>query len=247
MAVVLGGGGAFGIAFHLGIAHALADAGMPVHHSPMTGLSAGSFAAAALVTGTPLGPISEAWRHGPRHTARGRRVRAIDITERAFGDARDARVSGVSLRVPTMRRVLVDGGQHRLADVVAASSSPWGVARGHVVAGQPLYDAGMISNTAADLAPKADRLLVLAPLARGVLGRQGLLWESRLLREVTLWRARHHGSVEVVRPSPEVAAGGQTWSQIMDMSVAEQTYAAAFRQGRELADRLASAALQRAC
>lgn len=247
MAVALGGGGAFGIAFHLGIADALAEAGMPVHHSPMIGLSAGSYAAAALVTGTPLDEIAEAWRYVGRRTGRGRLIRGIDITERVFGNARDARVTGVALRVPALRRVRVDGGQHQLADVVAASSSPWGMAHGHVVAGRPLYDAGVVSNTAADLAPRADRLLVLAPLARGVLGRQGLLWEGRLLHEVTRWRARHRGTVEVVRPSPEVvAAGGRTWAQIMDMSVAQPTYAAAFRQGRELADRLAPATLQRA-
>jgi predicted acylesterase/phospholipase RssA len=242
MAVALGGGGAFGIAFHLGIADALAEAGMPIENAPMTGLSAGSYAAAALVTGTPLGAISEAWGYVGARTPSGSRVRGIDITERIFGDARDARVTGVALRLPVPHRVRLDGGRHRLADVVAASSSPWGLAYGHVVAGRPLYDAGTVSNTAADLAPGADRLLVLAPLALGVMGWQGAIWESRLVREVALWRTRHRGSVKVVRPSPEViAAGGRDWRQVRDMAFAEDTYAAAFRQGRALADRLAPA------
>jgi len=189
-----------------------------------------------MVTGTPLAAIAEAWRHVDARTPRNGRVRGIDITERIFGDARDGRVTGVALRLPLARRVRLSGGSHRLADVVAASSSPWGLAHGHLVDGRPLYDAGTVSNTAADLAPGADTLLVLAPLARGVLGWQGRIWEQRLVREVALWRLRHRGGVRIVRPTAEVvSAGGGGWSQIMDMRSAPAVYAAARRQGRSVA------------
>jgi hypothetical protein len=181
--VVHGGGGAFGIAFHMGVLHAFAEAGIPVLELSMTGLSAGSYAAAALVTGTPLSTVAEAWCYVERTKPAGELVRGHRITERIFGDARDPRVTGVCLSLPLPRRVLVDGGRHRLADVVAASSSPWGLAYGHPVDGRLLYDAGTVSNTAADRAPSADLLLVLAPLARGVLGRQGGFWEMRLRGE----------------------------------------------------------------
>jgi NTE family protein len=241
LSVVLGGGGAFGIAFHLGIAAGLDDAGIDISGAPMIGLSAGSYAAAALATATPLPQIAEAWRYVDSRTARGELVSGIRISERVFGDARATNVTAVSLRLPVPRRVVLDGGRYRLADLVAASSSPWGLAHGHVVDGRPLYDAGTVSNTAADLAPPADVLLVVAPLARSVLGWQGQIWEERLRRETAVWRLRHRGRVVVARPGAEaIRAGGGSWRRVMDMDVAPATFRAARLQGRALAPGLAS-------
>ena len=196
--------------------------------------------AAALATRTPLPQIAEAWGHVDAGTRPGELVRGIRITERIFGDARARNVSAVALRLPVPHRVVLDGERHRLADLVAASSSPWGLAHGHMVDGRPLYDAGTVSNTAADLVPAADVLLAIAPLARSVLGWQGRIWEQRLRRETALWRLPHHARVLVVRPEDAaVRAGGTSWRQVMDMDVAPATYRAAELQGRVLPPELA--------
>jgi len=234
-AMAMGGGGAFGIAFHLGVTRALIDAGAPVHEGPMIGISAGAYAAAALATGVGLDEIARAWAHADRTKERGL-VRAAKITEQIFGEARDARVTGVGTAGLLPVRVRVGGARHPLSDVVAAASSPVGLAHPHVIDGRPLYDAGMYFNTAADLAPAADVLLVLAPLARRVPGWQGPMWETRLRCEVGGWRLRHGGQVVVVRPAPEVrAAGGRSLREYMSMRRAPATYRAAYEQGQQLA------------
>jgi predicted acylesterase/phospholipase RssA len=235
----MGGGGPFGIAFHLGVTTALIDGGVPLDKAPMMGLSAGSFAAAALATGTPLSRIATVWRQleaaRPRHT----RATAIDVTAPMFGHAWDRRVCGVSMLLPRPRRVLLSGARHSLADIVAASSSPWGVSRGHSIGNRLHYDAGSVSNTAADLAPAAGRLLVLAPFSQPSLGVQGHYWEARLQREVLLWRLRHQGRVEVLRPSAGVvAAGGRTVRQAMNIAHIEDTFNEAYTQGQRLLGRL---------
>src|SRR4051794_10790442 len=142
LATAMGGGGAFGIAFHLGITRALLEGGVALDEGPMLGVSAGAYAAAALVTQTPLETIAQHWSAYGGTRARGR-ARAADITRPLFGDRRDARVIGVctSLRWPAP--ILLSGAEHGLGDVVAAAASPLGLAHGHDIQGRRLYDAGM--------------------------------------------------------------------------------------------------------
>jgi hypothetical protein len=237
LALALGGGGAFGIGFHLGVLQALHDAGLPVRQAPKLGISAGTWAAAALVTDTPAARLAEAWAWGRSTTPAGKLVRTGSLTERAFGDAHDATVSGVALALPLHRLVVVTGEREPLADVVAASSSPFGAAVGHRLRGRRLYDAGLGANTAAYLAEPADVTLVVAPLATGVLGWQGAsVWERRLQRELKRRRAGCSGSLLVLRPSATaVRAGGATWRQVMDMRHVADVQEVAYRDARAFA------------
>jgi hypothetical protein len=238
IAMAMGGGGAFGIAFHLGVAHALLDAGIPVDRGPMVGISAGAYAGAALATGTDLEQIQDGWRHFARTRGKGR-ARTAEITTRLFGDRRDGRVTAVCTTGISPLPVLVKGSQHPLSDVVAAAASPLGMAHGHWVDGRKLYDAGMYWNTGAMQAPRADLLLVLAPLAVGVRGKLGYMWEAQLQREVTWWRLRHGGRAMVVRPDAAVvAAGARKRGDILDIEKSTSTYQAAYAQGERLAPRL---------
>lgn len=235
-AMALGGGGAYGIAFHLGVTHALLEAGIPVDRGPMVGISAGSYAGAALATGTDLEAIMEAWRWYAR-TREGRRARTHEITSRLFGDARDARVNGVCTAGLSPVPVLVRGSQHPLADVVAAASSPLGLAHGHRVGGRVLYDAGYYWNTGANHAPAANLLLVLAPMAAGLRRGLGAVFEARLRAEVSWWRLAHPGQAVVVRPDADVLeAGGR---DMLDVGCATATYQAAYAQGQRLVPDLA--------
>ena len=237
-AMAMGGGGSFGIAFHLGVAHALLDAGIPVDRGPMVGISAGAYAGAALVTGTDLEAIQDGWRHFARTRGPGR-ARTVEITTRLFGDRRDSRVTGVCTTGLSPVPVLVRGSRHPLCDVVAAAASPLGMAHGHRVDGRKLYDAGMYWNTGAVHAPRVDLLLVLAPLAAGVRGKLGWMWEAQLQREVGWWRLRYGGRAVVVRPAPDVvAAGARERGDILDIEKATPTYRAAYEQGGRLAPTL---------
>jgi hypothetical protein len=235
-AMALGGGGAYGIAFHLGVTHALLEAGIPVDRGPMVGISAGSYAGAALATGTDLKAIMDAWRWYAR-TRQGRRARTHDITSRLFGDARDARVNSVCTPGLSPVPVLVRGSQHPLADVVAAASSPLGLAHGHRLGDRVLYDAGYYWNTGANHAPAANVLLVLAPMAAGLRRGLGTVFEARLRAEVRLWRLTHRGEAVVVRPDADVIeAGGR---DMLDVACATATYRAAYAQGERLVPDLA--------
>jgi predicted acylesterase/phospholipase RssA len=234
IATCFGGGGAFGIAFNLGVAHGLARAGLPVDRGAMIGTSAGAYAAAALTQGTSLDEIAEAWaavgRLGPRPAV----IRAI---RPLFGDARDSRVGGVACILPTHRRRILSGERYPLADVVAASSSPLGMAAPHRIGRECYVDAGMIWLTSVDLAPAADVLVVVAPLAGRRMGKMGRFGEMQIGRELRTWRRRADGVVLYVRPDSITASHAGGRSGLLDMSRAASTYAAASELGVRCAAR----------
>jgi predicted acylesterase/phospholipase RssA len=236
LSVALGGGGAFGIAFHLGLAHGLDSQGVRLASHPMLGVSAGAWAAAALATATPLAAVVDSWHGLSRHRGP---VRLHEATQGLFGRARAAHVEGVALRLPAGRRVRLSGEDNTLAEVVAAASSAPRLSAPMTVNGTRLYDAGLLHNTCADLAAPAAGLLIVAPLAAGVLGGSGLLWEHRLRREALRWRLRHHRPVMVVRPSEAAfATGARTWGELMSGRNMLPVYELGLAQGAELAPRL---------
>lgn len=57
----LGGGGAFGIGMHFGVADALRELGIPVQDLPVLGTSAGAWAGAALAVGVELDDVMGPW------------------------------------------------------------------------------------------------------------------------------------------------------------------------------------------
>jgi len=233
IATCFGGGGAFGIAFNLGIACGLAQAGISVERGPMLGTSAGTYAAAALTQGTTLDEIAEAWAATGRL---GRRPAIIKAIRPLFGDAHDERVGGVTCRLPTYRRRILSGARYPLADVVAASSSPLGMAAPHRIGGHRYIDAGMVRLTSADLAPAAELLVVVAPVAGPHMGQLGNYGGLHVGREIRAWRHTADGVVLYIRPDRATAALSGGRRGLLDMTRAPSTYAAA----AELAARCAS-------
>lgn len=239
-ATAMGGGGGFGIAFHLGITHALIDAGIALDQDPMLGVSAGAYAAAALVADTSVATIAESWASYSPTRGRGR-ARTSEITQPLFGDRRDPRVIGAwtTGRWPTP--ILLSGAEHALSDVVAAAASPLGLAHGHRVAGRRLYDAGLCWNTAAHRAQRADLLLVIAALTGDHRGAMAAVWEQQLRLELRLRHPTRHRRTAVIRPDADVLrAGANKLGDLLDIAHAPATYRAAYRQGERLAPGVAA-------
>lgn len=228
-AACFGGGGAFGIAFNLGVARALQDHGIPVEQGPMIGTSAGSWTAAALATGLTLEDLTPTWS---RPSPDGRR-RVIDSSEEVWGDARDPRVTGVALQVPLGRRRLLSGGRHRIADVVAASSSLPGFAASHVIDGRRYVDGGLMSHASADRAPRADLLIAVVPMAGTLLGAVGAFGDRFTRLEMARWCLRNGRRALYVHPDRRFAPYLRRLGDIMAVGQVEDIHARAYELGAE--------------
>jgi predicted acylesterase/phospholipase RssA len=229
-AACFGGGGAFGIAFNLGVATALQDHGIPVEQGPMLGTSAGSWTAAALATGLTLQDLVPTWS---RPAPEGRR-RVIDSSREVWGSQRDSRVTGIALQVPLGRRRLLSGRHHRLADVVAASSSLPGFASPHLIDGKRYIDGGLFSNASADRAPRADMLIVAVPMAGTLLGTVGTLGDRFTRIEIARWSLRNHGRRALyIRPDRRFAPFLRRFGDVMAVDRVEEIHAKAYDLGAE--------------
>ena len=196
VAACFGGGGSFGIAFNLGVAMGLDDAGVEVLSGPMLGTSAGAYAAAALRGRVSFEVVMEAW---PKEFT-WRVSRAVDVTGPVFGEHYDAEVGTVAVRLSRLRRTVLWGGDDTLADIVAASSSPPPFAWPHKVAGRRYIDGGYASLASADLAPLAEVLVVVTPIWRDA-GRTGRWAARKLDREMDAYMSL--GACRVLHVAPD--------------------------------------------
>lgn len=237
-----GGGGAFGIAFNLGVARALQDGGMALEDGPMLGTSAGSWTAAALATGLALDDLVPTWElsggPGPR--------RVIDSTGALWGDRRDARVIGLAVQLPLGRRRLLSAAEHPIADVVAASSSLPGFAAAHVIQGRRYVDGGLVSPASADRAPAADVLVVTAPMAGPLLGTVGRLIDQRTRWETAHWSVRHGRPVLYIRPDERFRPNLRRLGDVMTMRGIDRVHREAYDLGCESLDAFRSRGRRRA-
>jgi predicted acylesterase/phospholipase RssA len=236
IASCFGGGGSFGIGFGMGVVAGLLDAGIPVDHGPMLGTSAGAWTAAAVAAGVThddLLGLSDSYE--PTDDP----VQVIDMTRAVFGEHRDLRVSSVVLELPLGLRKILSGGQHTLADVVAASSSPPKFARPHAIGGRKYIDAGILRSTSVDRAESARVLVVVAPIAGGVLGPIGRVYEQVTRCEMQQWRLKSAGGdVLYVRPTREITSliGGRGLDAILDPEVGARVYESSYQLGLQRGD-----------
>ncbi len=220
----LGGGGAFGIGMHFGVADALQELGIPLVDLPVLGTSAGAWAGAALAVGVELEAVMGPWHRTP---ARRFGHRSVDTVRAVFGAATVPNVFGVAARL-SGRRVLLSAARHGVTAVVAASSSPPPFAVPHVVDGHRYIDAGLISICSVDLAPPADLLVVVAPIAGPYMGTVGRLSERQTLRHMRHWKRTSGGRVLYLRPDRHLAsAAGSGVQNLFDPGRAEPARAVA--------------------
>lgn len=222
----LGSGGAFGVAFNFGVADAFIGGGLPMADGPMLGSSAGAWTAASLATGTPFEEVMTAWDQYQRP----RPIRVIEISRPLFGDRKDARVTGVAVHVPLLRRVTLSGSRYPLADVVAASSSPPPMARPHRI-GLNHYIDHVARYSSADLSPGGRLHVVITPLGGRVLGRLGWAAERTARYEMGRWQQRHRGVLLFVRPNRAIAELCDSIDSLFSTQVARVAYPLAHQLG----------------
>ena len=226
---VYGGGGLFGIAYGLGVAHGLQDLGVPLETCGAIGTSAGSWVASCVATGLGF----EALEAQPDVRVPNLRPGWLrGVAGEVLGDARSHLVRASALRLPTLRRELLH--DRPLADLVAASSSVPGVFAPAVVQGRLYVDGGVRSLASADLAPAADHLLLVAPLAGAVLGAAGRGLEALLQQETRRWEERTGGRAHLIRPNAAIARMVSSPTHLFDKARALDVYPMAYVQASSL-------------
>lgn len=237
LAAVYGGGGVFGIAYNLGVAEAFVDAGFDLGSAPALGTSAGAWAAAHLALGLRFDDTFGLFRDQIPRRPDPRPGRLAELGRAVFG--RDTRCPSVRVGVvalPRLQRRVLDGGDHPIADLVAASSAVPGMLAPHRVDGVRYLDGGIRSMASADLGERAARLLVVLPMSGPMFGPAGQLIERRTVREIDAWHARYpDAKVTVVRPTSEIAALVRRPDQLFDPARAVECYERAYDQGSGLA------------
>ena len=236
LSMVYGGGGVFGIAFGAGIAHGLAEVGIPVGTAPALGTSAGSWVASVVALGTPYERLAalDSPSVPTRRPVLAERARAL------FGDARHPLVAVSAVHLPNGRRHILSGGRYDLADLVAASSAVPGLFPPHRVDGRLYMDGGMWSATSVDAAADAADVIVVAPLAGPVMGPMGRTAGLLLARELDLWRVRHPAAtITMIRPTSTIGRlAGRNPLNLFDSARALAVYPLAVEQGRAWGRRL---------
>src|SRR5690606_12369882 len=134
------------------------------------------------------------------------------------------------------------GARYPLSDLVAASSAVPGLFPPHRVDGRLYIDGGMWSATSVDAAALADQVIVVAPLAGGVLGPMGRGAGLLLTRELQTWRKRHPGSrISLIHPDAAIARlAGRNPFGLFDADRARGVYPLAVEQGLRWGERLQS-------
>ena len=197
LSMVYGGGGAVGIAWHVGVIDALRDAGLAVAEAPSIGTSAGSWACGAARLGVGFDQFAA---FGELNLPDRRPGLLASLARDVFGDARITNASISVTALPTMRRHLLDSSRHDLADLIAASSAVPGVFSPHTIGGTQYVDGGVRSMASADAAAGADLLVASLPIGGPLFGPVGRAFERTTRRALDLValasRRSHH------RPPP---------------------------------------------
>ncbi|MGE0304633.1 MAG: patatin-like phospholipase family protein [Acidimicrobiia bacterium] len=242
ISVCFGGGGAFAYGFDMGVVAGLREEGIDVTAAPMIGTSAGSHAVATLAAGLSFEQVATMWSDYVSGTRRKFWVRASELTEPVYGGLESTEVdsaAAVALRLLTLRRVLLDSGSYRLADMVAASSSPAPLVRPHKIGRRRFVDGGLRRVASADLAPPADVQLLIAPFSHRGQGMLGKVGARQARKETRAWQSATGGSVLLIGPSPEmVEIELKGVAAIGDMSIGRRVHALAIPVGRAAAEQL---------
>jgi predicted acylesterase/phospholipase RssA len=231
-----GGGGFLAIAFGIGVAHGLDDAGVAVAEGPMLGTSGGAWAASALATCTEMEAIVELTSTG---TERG--LSHPQMVRHIFGDLRDGRVSTVAIDRLTGRRHVLRGHRTDLADAVGASSAAPGMFPPYAIGKRRYIDGGLYSPTSAHRAAPAANLVVIAPMSGPNVRPAHHLFDRQARNEAVLWRLRNRGRVVYITPDEATrTAAGRGWRGLIDPTTTAAVYRTARELGRQRGEALAA-------
>lgn len=237
--MVYGGGGAFGIAFGAGVAKGLQTAGIPVSSAPALGTSAGSWVASIMALDLAYHDFDDV-ELPPLPT---KQLGALaHVAHQVFGAAHSPLVSAAAFRVKGGRlgRVILHGDEYELAEICAASSAAPGMLPKHTIDGTTYLDGGVRSGTSVGCAADGDHVIVIAPMAKGVLGVGGQLVQVQLDHEIHSWSKHHIGRrITLITPDPQSAklAGTHT-RDLFDSDAARLVYPLALAQGEQWGEAL---------
>lgn len=241
--MVYGGGGPFGIAYGAGVARGLQSVGIPVATAPALGTSAGSWVAGAIALGLDYDDFADVGVPDVPDRTPGAVLRPA---REVFGDARSALVSAVAFGLGrgSFGRTVLRGDTHDLAEICAASSAAPYFLPAHTIDGVKYVDGGVRSATSIPLAADAEHVIVVAPLARGVLGRAGSLMEYALQREVRAWQRAHPGRrISLITPDTGIAGyAGTRAEDLFDPVASRAAYAPSIAQGQRWGEALVAQA-----
>jgi predicted acylesterase/phospholipase RssA len=238
LAAAYGGGGLFGIAYLLGVGEALVEGGVALGTAPAIGTSAGSWAAGALALGVSWQEAIDAIGGDIPRMPDPRSGRLKKVATEIFGDRRAPSVRAVVCSLPRLQRVVLNGADHAIADLVAASSAVPGMLAPHKIDGRRYVDGGVRSMASADLADPAENLLVMAPIAGPMFGPAGRLAERVLRREMREWRQRNpDGNLWLIRPNRAIAELAGRPDQLFDPDRAKRAYDLAYTQASGILSR----------
>jgi NTE family protein len=242
-AAVYGGGGLFGIGFTLGITEALVDGGHRVGKRSAIGTSAGSWSAASLALGIRFADAIDLLGDRVPRLPDPRAGRLHALAAELFGETtRVASVRVVAASLPRLQRVVLQGAEWPIADLVSASSAVPAMLAPHRVGATRYVDGGVRSMASVDLADPTDDLLVVLPMATAMFGPAGRLIERRTRRELSQWTSAHRDArVTVVRPGPEVMALARRPDQLFEPARARRCYELAYEHGTRLREQFAVA------
>jgi NTE family protein len=237
LGAVFGGGGFFGIAYGLGVAHGLRAGGIDLSRAPALGTSAGVWVASAMAHGIGYDEFDALPAPSIPDLRRGL---LAELAATLFGDDGHDQVAAVAVRARDGRRRVLRGSRFRLADLCAASSAVPGVYAPHKVGRRWYVDGGVRSGASVDAGPGAEHLIAVVPLGRSVLGVAGRGSDALLGREVAGWRRRHPGAeLTVIRPNRAIAGlAGLDPRNLFDADRAKGVYPLAVEQGERWAARI---------
>ena len=237
LTVTMGGGGAFALGYHMGLAEGLRDGGVDIATSPLLGTSGGSHAAVAIATGMTFDDIAPIWEE---YVDKARLLwgRAGPLAEELYGSRQfpeGSAAGSVAVRLLGFKRVPLWNDAVPLADIVAASSSILPFTRPHKVGKRRYIDGGHRSATSADLAPDADLQLLFVPYAYKSQGFLGRIGARQIRKESPKWEASTGGRTVPVLPTDEMCAMSKGMRVIGDVANAKKIHDLTIPVGRELA------------
>lgn len=230
LAGVFGGGGLFGIGYALGVIDGLHARGIDLTDTPMLGTSAGSWAAAATALRVPFERfVSLKVPRFPNPRPGVLAACARDV----FGERTDPDVTVVACELPRLRRTVLSGEHTPLSVLVAASSAVPGLLAPQRVGTRLYVDGGVRSAVSVDLAPAADVLVVIAPLAGAMFGPFGGAVDRGTRSDIARWRRTHGGEVLFFAPDEYGSILARRPDQLFRKSIAVTAYTAGKEQALE--------------
>lgn len=221
LAGVFGGGGLFGIGYALGVIDGLLARGIDLTDTPMLGTSAGSWAAAATALRVPFERFVTL--KVPRFPNPKPGVLA-ECARQVFGDRTDPDVKVVVCELPRFRRTVLSGADTPLAKLVGASSAVPGLLAPQRIGDRLFVDGGVRSAVSVDLAPSADVLVVIAPLAGAMFGPFGGIVDKRTRVDIAAWMHTHGGEVLLFAPDESGATLARRPDQLFRKTIALNAY-----------------------